>query len=82
MDTKKIEACARAAHEANRAYCIALGDTSQVPWDEAPTDIQNSAINGVMVVLNHPDATSEETHNNWLEFTSFRASLLGFVLHC
>jgi hypothetical protein len=28
------EAAARAAHEANRAYCLALGDTSQPAWDE------------------------------------------------
>ena len=32
-----IEACARAAHEANRAYCLALGDTSQPSWDDAPS---------------------------------------------
>lgn len=28
MDDLKIEATARACHEANRAYCIAIGDTS------------------------------------------------------
>ena len=38
MDEKKIEACARAAHEANRAYCIAIGDTSQPSWDDAPEE--------------------------------------------
>jgi hypothetical protein len=26
-DAKKADACARAAHEVNRAYCLALGDT-------------------------------------------------------
>src|SRR5438105_262770 len=31
-----VEACARAAHEVNRAYCLALGDASQVAWEDAP----------------------------------------------
>ena len=46
-----IEAAARAAHEANRAYCIALGDTSQMPWEEAPANIQESVREGVRGVL-------------------------------
>ncbi len=36
MDERVLEACARSAHEANRAYCIALGDLSQPAWDDAP----------------------------------------------
>lgn len=42
-----VEACARAAHEANRAYCLALGDTSQLPWEEALGWQRDSAIKGV-----------------------------------
>ena len=30
------EACARASHEANRAYCLAIGDASLAPWEQAP----------------------------------------------
>lgn len=60
----KIEACARAAHEANRAYCLALGDESQSSWDEAPDWQKSSARNGVLGVLqgNGP----EESHIGWL----------------
>ena len=29
MTDQQLEAAARAAHETNRAYCIALGDNSQ-----------------------------------------------------
>lgn len=36
-----IEACAHAAHEANRAYCAAIGDLSQVAWECAPEWQQN-----------------------------------------
>ena len=64
IDKHTIIACARAAHEANRAYCIAIGDDSQPPWEDAPDWQCASAINGVPGVLggNSP----EESHNGWL----------------
>lgn len=64
MNDTKIEAAARAAHEANRAYCIALGDTSQPAWDDAPDWQRSSAINGVKGVIggNGP----EQSHESWL----------------
>ena len=60
----RIEAAARAAHEANRAYCIALGDKSQVSWDDAPQWQRDSAINGVRGVM-HAN-TPRESHESWL----------------
>lgn len=59
-----IEACARAAHEANVAYCLAIGDTSQVSWNEAPDWQRESCRKGVEGVLagNGPEAS----HNAWL----------------
>ena len=41
------EQIARVAHEANRAYCLSLGDPSQLPWEEAPDWAKESAIDGV-----------------------------------
>jgi len=64
MNAKK-EACARAAHEANRAYCLALGDTSQPAWEEAPEWQRTSALNGVDGVLS--GNTPRESHESWLE---------------
>lgn len=58
------EACARAAHEANRAYCIAIGDTSQPSWDDAPEWQKSSARNGVSGALT--GATPEQSHESWL----------------
>lgn len=57
-------ACAAAAHMANRAYCIALGDNSQPPWNEAPGWQIQSALDGVDGVLagNGP----AESHESWL----------------
>lgn len=60
----RIEAAARAAHEANRAYCLALGDTSQTRWEEAPVWQKASARNGVIGVLNGNGP--EQSHESWL----------------
>lgn len=66
MATKEVmvEACARAAHEANRAYCIALGDTSQASWESAPEWQKTSARNGVLGAL--AGNTPEQSHESWL----------------
>lgn len=58
------EACARAAHEANRAYCIAIGDTSQPPWETAPEWQKSSARNGVSGAL--AGNTPEQSHESWM----------------
>jgi len=58
---------ARVAHEINRAYCQALGDTSQPPWALAPEWQRDSAINGVRFHLGNPTAGPDHSHNAWLE---------------
>lgn len=58
-----VEACARAAHEANRAYCLALGDQSQLSWDATPEDIKKVSRAGVEPAL--AGATPEMLHELW-----------------
>lgn len=58
---------ARQAHEANRAYCAWLGDSSQLPWAEAPEWQRASAIAGVKFVLDNPDAGPASSHESWLK---------------
>lgn len=64
MRPEIVEAAARAAHEANRAWCLAHGDTSQLCWDEAPEWQRSSCLKGVEGVLggNGP----RESHEGWL----------------
>ena len=64
ISDKIIEACAQAAHEANRAYCLALGDTSQPSWGEAPEGQRSSAFSGVLGVAK--GAGPRESHAGWL----------------
>lgn len=57
---------AKAAHEINRAFCAALGDETQVAWEDAPEWQRASIISGVEMHLANPDATSEQSHESWL----------------
>jgi len=58
---------AKLCHEVNRAYCLALGDDSHLPWDSAPEWQRDSAVKGVQFHLANDNATPEESHNNWLK---------------
>jgi len=62
----RYERIARVAHEANRAYCEACGDYSNVRWEEAPEWQQASAIEGVKAhALISP--TPRESHTLWMK---------------
>lgn len=65
MNDNQIEAIARACHEANRAWCLLHGDSSQVGWEDAPENIKASARSGVKIAL---AATPEEQHQAWCDF--------------
>jgi hypothetical protein len=61
----QIEDIARVCHEANRAYCLEMGDASQVPWNEAPTWQRDSARLGVQLHLAN-DVGPEGSHESWM----------------
>lgn len=61
-----IEDIARVAHEVNRAYCEALGDTSQPSWEDAPDWQKSSAINGVKFHIDNPCAGPSHSHDEWM----------------
>lgn len=59
--------CAQVCHEVSRAYCALLGDTTQLPWEEAPEWQKQSAIAGVQYHRNNPNSTPADSHNSWLK---------------
>ena len=61
-----LETIAKVCHEANRAYCRALGDNSQLAWEDAPGWQRESAVNGVKHALANPDAKPSDSHESWL----------------
>lgn len=67
----QIEQIARLCHEANRAYCAALGDNSQPAWEEAPDWQKQSAVNGVLFHLaslaSGVDPSPSASHEEWLK---------------
>lgn len=62
-----LTAAARAAHEANRSYCLWLRDHSQPHWESAPDWQKESAISGARLIYHNPDTTPRKSHENWLK---------------
>ena len=60
-----IEKIAKVCHEANRAYCQALGDNSQPSWEDAPDWQKDSARLGVQFHLSG-DYGPEASHESWM----------------
>jgi len=66
-DEETIIAAAKAAHNVNWQFCVALGDNTQGPWEKADDWQKESAINGVRNVIDNPHTTPEGSHQNWLK---------------
>jgi hypothetical protein len=62
-----IQSIAMVAHEANRAYCLSIGDYSQLPWGGAPEWQRQSAENGVKFHLENPTSRPSDSHEEWLK---------------
>ena len=62
-----IERIAKVCHEANRAYCAALGDFSQPPWANAPSWQRSSAANSIRFHLGNPGAGPDHSHVEWMK---------------
>lgn len=66
LNRGQIAMVARAAHEANRAYCLWMGDETVKPWETAGDQQHESAMRGVEGVLS--GTTPEKNHESWLDF--------------
>lgn len=56
---------ARVVHEANRALCQGLGDTTQPPFDQAPSWQVESATKGAEAILDGHIRTPSASHESW-----------------
>lgn len=74
-----VEAIAIVCHEANRAYCATLGDSSQLHWADAPQWQRDSAINGVSFHLENPEAGPAGSHENWYRVKESEGWVYGMV---
>lgn len=64
--TMPMDAIARVAHEVNRAYCQALGDSSQPAWEQAPEWQRSSARMGVDLHT-MGEFGPEASHASWMQ---------------
>lgn len=62
-----VEAVARIAHEACRAYDTGLGDEPLSTWEEANHDVHRAAINSVEFLVDNPAATASDEHDAFLK---------------
>lgn len=75
----KTEFIARVCHEANRSICDQNHDFSQVAWEQAQEWQRQSAIQGVQYVLDNPDSSSEDLHNEWCKAKTLDGWVYGEV---
>lgn len=61
-----IDSVAELCHEVNRAYCVAIGDDSQLSWSEAPDWQKESVKKGVIARFLSP-MTPEQSHESWMK---------------
>jgi len=76
-ELEKVEICARVAHETNRVYCLALGDQSQLPWEQVPAWMKESVMKGVLGILS--GNTPEQSHESWFKDREARGWKYGPV---
>lgn len=61
----KVEDAARICHEANRAYCMSIGDMSQPRWEDAPDWQKESAVLGVTNIIIGETKNPKDSHSKW-----------------
>lgn len=78
-DFTLVEFAAMLAHEANRIYCLSIGDKSQPHWEDAPDWQQSSALKGARMIYDNPLTTPEDSHNGWLSVKQEEGWVYGEV---
>ena len=57
---------AKVCHEANRVLTELVKDVPVQPsWEEAPAEMRESSVKGVLFALENPNATPEDQHKAW-----------------
>jgi len=78
-----INQIARVAHEANRAYCATIGDTTHAPWEHAPEWQKRSALGGVKLHLDSlaqgQTVPPQDAHAAWMMDRKAQGWLFGPV---
>lgn len=76
---EQIENIARLCHAANLGICDALGDHSQLGWEDTSKELQESVISGVKAHLANPDLTPAQSHQLWFDYKQAEGWVYGPV---
>jgi len=60
-----VEQIAEVCHEANRAYCLSLGDNSHKVWKDISWASKQSAIAAVVFLQENPNVSLKFRHEDW-----------------
>lgn len=71
------EDIAKVCHDAIRSFCMTHGDTSHKSWEEAPFAIKQSAIAGVVWLIQNPNAKLNALHENWRKYKQIEGWIYG-----
>lgn len=63
----EIEMIVKDVHETNKRFCEALGDESQVSWEEAPEWQKSSCLVGVHAILDGTVTKPSDSHQSWMK---------------
>lgn len=78
VENYEVEACARAAYEAHRSYCAAMGDSSHVVWDQLRQDLKEVALYATRMTLDY-NLGFEKVHEAWVALKKTQGWTYGEV---
>ena len=76
LSAAEVEACARAAHETNRAFNSLMGDTSYKSWEQSPEWVRVSARTSIIGIAEH-DMSPQQLHASWVSEKRAQGWVIG-----
>lgn len=70
---------AEVCHEANRVVQRHNDEPVNPAWHETSQELRDSAVDGVFHLVSNPEATPEQSHENWLRFKEAEGWTYGEV---
>ena len=67
MNNEKLDAIARAAHEAIRGWVTAHGQKATPPWSRAAKWMRDSTRESILFAIENPEAPHSAQHDQWME---------------
>lgn len=77
MTPNHLTTLAYITHAANRAFRLSTGERNIPRWDDVDEAVRDSARDGVKEILDNPDITAKDIHDNWVKFKASEGWVYG-----